>query len=57
MVFLILPYFYNNKLKKQENTMEEIVKDDYCLICGAPVPEGRQICPECERILESEQDD
>lgn len=21
---------------------------EYCVICGAPVPEGRQICAQCE---------
>ena len=20
---------------------------DICIICGAPIPEGRQVCPEC----------
>nr|DAG07595.1 MAG TPA: PROTEIN/RNA Complex, archaeal, ribosomal, 50S, protein.0A [Caudoviricetes sp.] len=22
---------------------------DYCVICGAIVPEGRWVCPQCER--------
>lgn len=22
--------------------------DDFCLMCGAYVPEGRDICPNCE---------
>jgi hypothetical protein len=26
-----------------------IVYLDRCVCCGAPVPEGRQICPNCER--------
>ena len=21
---------------------------DVCVICGAPIPEGRQVCPECD---------
>ena len=21
---------------------------DICVICGAPIPEGRQVCPECD---------
>lgn len=24
---------------------------DYCLICGEPVPEGRQVCPQCEYVI------
>lgn len=24
---------------------------DTCLICGQPVPEGRQVCPNCEKGL------
>ena len=23
--------------------------EDRCLICGAVIPEGRQVCPTCER--------
>ena len=23
--------------------------EDYCVICGAIVPEGLQVCPNCER--------
>ena len=22
--------------------------DDYCIVCGKPIPEGRHICPMCE---------
>lgn len=22
---------------------------DLCIVCGAPIPEGRQICPRCEK--------
>ena len=22
--------------------------DNTCVCCGAPVPEGRQVCPQCE---------
>lgn len=25
------------------------VIDDMCVCCGAPVPEGRQVCWECEK--------
>ena len=28
--------------------MEECVEEEYCIVCGAPIPEGRQICPTCE---------
>ena len=27
---------------------------DVCILCGAPVPEGMLICPNCERELEYE---
>ena len=31
---------------------------DRCVICGEPVPEGRQVCPACiERTVGREQDD
>ena len=23
--------------------------DDRCVICGAIIPEGRQVCPECDQ--------
>lgn len=26
-----------------------MAKADRCLFCGAIIPEGRQICPNCER--------
>ena len=25
-----------------------IIQSDQCVMCGAPVPEGRQVCPMCE---------
>ena len=27
---------------------------DTCIMCGAAVPEGRQVCPQCENLIESE---
>lgn len=27
---------------------------DSCVMCGAPVPEGRQVCWECEQDLKEE---
>lgn len=29
--------------------------EDYCVCCGAPVPEGRMVCPICEREAEAEE--
>lgn len=29
--------------------------EDRCLICGAIIPEGRQICPICEQNAENKQ--
>lgn len=26
---------------------------DVCVCCGAPVPEGRMVCPQCERGIAS----
>ena len=26
----------------------EKFNEEVCVVCGAPVPEGRQICPNCE---------
>lgn len=31
-----------------ERDLREIGKADICVSCGAPVPEGRQVCPSCE---------
>lgn len=28
------------------------IMEDYCVCCGAPVPEGRQVCPICEAKAE-----
>lgn len=30
--------------------------DNRCVCCGASIPEGRQICPECEKGRESCED-
>ena len=24
---------------------------DYCVICGAPIPEGGQICAQCKQVF------
>ena len=29
-----------------------VFKSELCVMCGREVPEGRQICTECERDLE-----
>ena len=26
--------------------------EDHCILCGAIIPEGRQVCPACETITE-----
>ena len=31
--------------------MEEIICEEFCVVCGAPVPEGRMICASCENGL------
>lgn len=28
--------------------------EDRCVICGKIIPEGRQVCPECERTAVSQ---
>lgn len=28
---------------------------DICVCCGRPVPEGRQICPTCEKEVNNDQ--
>ena len=30
--------------------------DNRCICCGAQIPEGRQVCPECEGGAVCEQD-
>ena len=27
---------------------------EYCVVCGAIIPEGRQVCPNCERGVKNE---
>ena len=29
---------------------------EYCAICGAPIPEGGQLCANCLKLLENESD-
>ena len=31
-----------------------VASGDRCVCCGEPVPEGRQVCPECERSVEDD---
>lgn len=28
--------------------------DNRCVICGAIIPEGRQVCPNCEKRVENQ---
>lgn len=30
--------------------------EDYCVCCGAIVPEGRMVCPQCERNTDAKTD-
>jgi hypothetical protein len=30
-------------------TFEELVKENTCVCCGKEIPEGRQVCPNCEK--------
>lgn len=25
--------------------------EDRCMMCGKPVPEGREVCPDCEKSV------
>ena len=25
------------------------MNEETCIICGSPIPEGRQVCPQCEK--------
>ena len=29
--------------------------EEHCIICGEPIPEGRQVCQNCERKWKNEQ--
>ncbi len=29
---------------------------EFCVICGAPIPEGRMVCPNCEEELNREEE-
>lgn len=28
------------------------MNEETCVICGAPIPEGRMVCPNCEKEVE-----
>lgn len=28
-----------------------VFDQEYCVICGAPIPEGRQVCINCENAI------
>ena len=30
---------------------------DFCIICGAPIPEGRMVCPNCEEACDDKNND
>ena len=30
------------------------MNEETCICCGQPIPEGRQICPKCEKEMEEE---
>lgn len=30
------------------------MNNDLCLICGVQVPEGRQVCPNCEKNIKGD---
>ena len=34
--------------------MKNRATDDKCVVCGADVPEGRQVCPHCENTINKE---
>ena len=38
-----------------DNVKEYSGDCEYCVICGAPVPEGAQVCVNCAKIYEDEQ--
>ena len=32
------------------------MNSEYCVCCGAEIPEGRQVCPDCKRKVFNEKD-
>lgn len=36
-------------LKTQRKETNEKMDKDYCVVCGAPIPEGTLVCPTCEK--------
>lgn len=32
----------------------EVYSDEICVVCGAPVPEGRMMCANCEAQIEKD---
>lgn len=42
--------------KKILRQLDRIAKEgaEHCLLCGDPIPEGRQVCPKCEKEINNE---
>lgn len=38
----------NATRKKLDNCDKDVIDNDRCIFCGAPIPEGRLTCPTCE---------
>lgn len=44
---------YDIEAWAEENTEEQkMPNENTCVCCGAPIPEGRQVCPKCEHMLD-----
>lgn len=42
------------RLQQLKGTRLEIPTENRCVCCGAIIPEGRQVCPNCERSAEDD---
>lgn len=43
-----------SRAEEMQDARPEIVptRDNRCVFCGEIIPEGRQVCPNCERMVE-----
>lgn len=51
IVFLIIEWRVECLKKKLLSTKKDYGDVNMCVVCGEPIPEGRQICYDCEEIL------
>ena len=53
-IMVLLGYSYEEIDRCRKRMEAEDEMEDRCIVCGAVVPEGRQVCPRCQEREEAE---